>query len=136
MPGKQKLPALMIVMSPKFADGGSQSEPDDDDYSKPSSGALPMDSPDRPAGPPKPGDSSFHDQRQLCSNCKWFDADGADGVGACLMKVPEADFTISDPDASWCKFWGPQDDRSAQSAAQTGVPTPSAAPPPTPPAAA
>jgi hypothetical protein len=120
----RKLPGMMIMVIGKPKDGaapdpGSQDEPDDDD----------MQSPDT-SGPPAPGESNFHDQRQLCSNCNYFDSDGQGGVGECKMGVPEADFTISDPDASNCKFWEAQDKRSADSAARTGasVTNPSAVP--------
>jgi hypothetical protein len=114
----RKLPAALIMMIGKPKDdagpGPDPGEPDADDM--PGSPGEPAHS-----GPPKMGESDFHDQRQLCSNCKYFDSNGMDGVGECTMGVPEADFTISDPDASYCKFWEAQDQRSADSAARTGA---------------
>lgn len=137
MGGKQprKLPGMIIMMVGKPKDAGSPGEPasdpdepDADDMPPAGAGSGARLNPDDYANydspdyqPPAPGAANFHDQRKLCSNCKAFDSQGAGGVGACLKKVPEADFTISDPDASSCDIWGAQDQRSAQSAAQTGA---------------
>lgn len=51
-----------------------------------------------------PESAQFHDQSSTCSSCKYFDQDGANGMGECTKGV-QVDFSSSDPQSSWCRFY-------------------------------
>jgi hypothetical protein len=97
-PKKRGLPELLMMGTKKDAAPANTPEaPEPDDAGKGPDGKT-----------IQPGESQFHDQTQTCATCEHFDA--TDGVGVCKMGVPEADFSVSDPDASWCKYFEGQDD--------------------------
>lgn len=58
----------------------------------------------------KPGTAMFTNQDETCSTCEYFDDAGNEGVGACKKGVPEADYSVSDPTASRCRFYEGKDD--------------------------
>lgn len=108
---KKKLPLLMIAIGPKgdAPEPGSPSK-GPSSPSKPYATAPPDDDDQNEGKGPggktiQPGEAQFHNQTQTCSSCEFFDPQGNDGVGECKMGVPEADFTVSDPDASQCKYF-------------------------------
>lgn len=111
---KKPLPSLLMVASKAGA------PPPADD--------APPDAPMPPKGPPapdaappkpamdamgktvKPGTAMFTNQDETCSTCEYFDDAGNEGVGACKKGVPEADYSVSDPTASRCRFYEGKDD--------------------------
>lgn len=49
-----------------------------------------------------PGDAWFSSDQQTCARCEYFDDTG---VGACRKGVPEADYSVTDPAMSRCRFF-------------------------------
>lgn len=109
---KKPLPSLLMVASK------SSAPPADD---APTDGPMPPKGPPPDAAPPKPpmdamgkpvkpGTAMFTNQDETCSTCEYFDDAGNEGVGACKKGVPEADYSVSDPTASRCRFYEGKDD--------------------------
>lgn len=124
---KKPMPSLLMAKAP----APPPEEPNEPEMDEP----LP-EGPPKPSGPPMPPkgdpmgkmakDAHFVDQTQTCSTCEYFDDAGDGGVGACTKGVPEADYSVSDPTASRCRFYEGKDDAGetpvAESAEMEEVP--------------
>lgn len=131
VPGKKK-PKLTVVIAPlgkSSAPPADEPEPEHDQPAPSLSGSKPdpaveADATSHPV--PKPGESLFHDQSQSCGTCEYFNPSGH-VYGECLMHVPEADFSVADPDLSWCKYY--EDKKEDQGTPETSE-SPGSPPPP------
>ena len=113
-PKKSPMPALLVLSmsGPKdekgepthASNGGPLPDKVDDKYAGKGPGGKTI----------QPGEAGFTDQTKTCSHCSYFSPEGNDGVGECKMGVPEADFTLSDPDASQCKFFESADEEKSE----------------------
>lgn len=110
---KKPLPSLLMVAKKEAAAEPLESAPPGEPV--PPKGPPPNAAPPKPAMDAmgktvKPGTAMFANQDETCSTCEYFDDAGNEGVGACKKGVPEADYSVSDPTASRCRFYEGKDD--------------------------